>query len=177
MACTEEQKIYARAYYHANKDRLRDKRKEYAKKTSAANVARVNAWREKNPEKKLQWNRENNYKYYKKEIQTAWIENNRDHIRARERERYRTQEKYKILNLTKAAERRRAICKWANKERVKSFYIQARYMTKTTGIAYVVDHIVPIKHRLVCGLHNEFNLRVITDHENSVKKNSFSLGD
>jgi hypothetical protein len=44
---------------------------------------------------------------------------------------------------------------------------------KTTGIAYQVDHIIPLQSKYVCGLHNEFNLRVITAKENNIKGNRF----
>lgn len=34
-----------------------------------------------------------------------------------------------------------------------------------------VDHIVPLNHPLVSGLHNEFNLSVIPKEENRMKDN------
>jgi hypothetical protein len=36
-----------------------------------------------------------------------------------------------------------------------------------------VDHIVPLQSDIVCGLHNEFNLTVITKKANSEKRNYF----
>lgn len=43
----------------------------------------------------------------------------------------------------------------------------------STGIEWQVDHIVPLQSEFVCGLHNEFNLRVISQSENSSKKNRY----
>lgn len=40
----------------------------------------------------------------------------------------------------------------------------------------VVDHIVPITHPLVCGLHCLDNLQLITAEENGQKSNSFTVG-
>ena len=36
-----------------------------------------------------------------------------------------------------------------------------------------VDHIVPINHPLVCGLHTEDNLQIVTANYNHFKSNYF----
>jgi hypothetical protein len=64
---------------------------------------------------------------------------------------------------------------WANLEVIRQIYIESKLLTETTGIPYVVDHIIPRKHPLVCGLHNEFNLQIITRKENSKKSNCFTI--
>src|ERR1700740_1067666 len=38
-----------------------------------------------------------------------------------------------------------------------------------SGINYEVDHIIPLKHPLVSGLHVPWNMHIITDAENIVK--------
>lgn len=47
----------------------------------------------------------------------------------------------------------------------------AQMRLAVTGEKWEVDHIVPLQSKLVCGLHNEFNLQVITQRENSSKRN------
>ena len=61
--------------------------------------------------------------------------------------------------------------KWTNLEEIDKIYQTARQLTIETGIPHEVDHIVPIRHPLVCGLHVEYNLRVVTAQENNKKSN------
>lgn len=63
---------------------------------------------------------------------------------------------------------------WADKSKIKEFYLRASILTKETGITYEVDHIIPIKGKNVCGLHVETNLQVITQAENRKKGNQFT---
>ena len=62
---------------------------------------------------------------------------------------------------------------WANKDKIKEIYAKAADLTLETGIKHEVDHIVPLTNDLVCGLHVEHNLRVITLNENRKKHNKF----
>ena len=64
---------------------------------------------------------------------------------------------------------------WADKDKIYEFYKEARRLTKETGILHQVDHIIPSTNRLVCGLHNEFNLQILTKSENCSKSNKFEL--
>lgn len=49
----------------------------------------------------------------------------------------------------------------------------AQLRMAATGVEWEVDHIVPLQSKLVCGLHNEFNLAVITKSENLTKRNYY----
>jgi len=64
---------------------------------------------------------------------------------------------------------------WADKIAIKEMYIRARQLTAETGIKHEVDHIIPSNHELICGLHVENNLQILTETENISKSNSFSI--
>jgi hypothetical protein len=77
---------------------------------------------------------------------------------------------------TKARRRKHRLAtpKWLTrrqKKEIRQLYQIAMTMTKTTGEKYVVDHIVPLRSEIVCGLHVPWNLRVITHEENLAKSN------
>jgi len=62
---------------------------------------------------------------------------------------------------------------WANHFFIHEAYRLARLRTKTFGFRWEVDHIVPLRSPLVCGLHTEQNLRVIPFNENLAKSNHY----
>lgn len=62
--------------------------------------------------------------------------------------------------------------KWANKFFIAEIYRLAVARTAATGIKWEVDHIVPVSSPLVCGLHCEANLQVITEAANKKKNNT-----
>jgi hypothetical protein len=89
------------------------------------------------------------------------------------------EDKKKALWSAYVVERRKnrdkSMPQWADKKAIQSIYIRARQLTKETGIKYEVDHIIPSNHPLVCGLHVESNLQIITESENIKKSNSFLI--
>jgi 5-methylcytosine-specific restriction endonuclease McrA len=63
---------------------------------------------------------------------------------------------------------------WLTQEQktaIKQFYLDAMVATRVTGTPYVVDHIIPLRGKLVSGLHVPWNLAVITREENHIKSN------
>lgn len=74
-------------------------------------------------------------------------------------------------NMRRHAGKIQATPKWANRERMVEFYKEAERLTAETGIQHHVDHIYPLQGKIVCGLHCEANLNVITQFENIQKLN------
>lgn len=60
---------------------------------------------------------------------------------------------------------------WVDRKAILRLQHDARRKTRLSGCAYVVDHIVPLTHPLVCGLNVPWNMRVIPYAENAARSN------
>lgn len=65
----------------------------------------------------------------------------------------------------------RATPSWANRIAMGEYYAFAAIKSKMTGQSWQVDHIVPLKSPIVCGLHTDYNLQVIRSSQNQRKSN------
>ncbi len=93
--------------------------------------------------------------------------------------RYAEANKVRLRPLNAARAMRRVAMKlsatppWANKAAIDSIYVEARKVSEETGVEHQVDHVVPLQHPLVCGLHVEKNLRIIPRSINQSKGNRY----
>ena len=76
----------------------------------------------------------------------------------------------RAFNLWGSTKRRTRIPPWVS---ITDFLPICRKAVKA-GPGYVLDHIIPLKHPLVCGLHVPSNLRVVLRAANVRKGNSFT---
>lgn len=76
------------------------------------------------------------------------------------------------------AARKQATPKWADMEAIEKIYAECRARNKKARRkAYQVDHIIPLRGKLVCGLHVEGNLQILTKAANRKKNNKFDPTD
>lgn len=123
---------------------------EKTRESSRKNMKKI---READPEKSRKVVREN---------LTSWRKNNIPKIRA-----WSAGQKYWYKIATP---------KWLSKEHKKEivgFYWERKVLSEVTGIQFHVDHIIPLKGKIVCGLNVPWNLRTLEWKENIVKKNKF----
>lgn len=133
--------------------------RRYEEKNRAARNAAKREWELRNREKVSEYRR-------------RWAAENRDAFNAGQR-RYRARN---LLRMRRYSAKYRdaegmAAPQWANRFFIEEIYDLARLRTRYLGQQHHVDHIVPLQSDLVCGLHVENNLRVVTATENCKKGN------
>lgn len=133
-------------------------------------------WRTKNPEKakaiRTRWCLANNERNLLNI--SAWRKKNPINVaRASLKYRKKNAAYYAFKLATRRAAQKNAIPKWANMFFISEIYDLSKKRTDATGLKWNVDHIVPIQSKLVCGLHVENNLQVITERDNFEKKNHY----
>lgn len=62
---------------------------------------------------------------------------------------------------------------WADQTEINMVYLRAKKVEASCGTKMHVDHIVPLTHPLVCGLHCEANLQVLPAAKNLKKGNRY----
>ena len=127
---------------------------------------RNNKWRKANPEKvaagKLAWEQQDKLKDPKK-----YREKHRKHRDA-------NRPMYRAKWAKRRAIKKNAKPAWANDFFIEEAYELAKLRTEMTGFPWEVDHIVPLQHSDVCGLHVEHNLQVIPASANRRKSNRWA---
>lgn len=134
----------AKAYYEANKAAIEAYRAEYEAAHPGLAAARTAEWRKAHPGRDAANTR-------------AYAKANPGKINAAVAKR--------------EAQKLQATPAWANAFFIEEIYDLAARRTKLLGVEHHVDHIVPLRSKIVCGLHVETNLRVIPAVENMSKGN------
>lgn len=148
-----------RAYKQKHAVKIAAQRKAYYEANRAKWLDPETGWRfsEKAKSYDLAYRTDPEIAARKREYDREWRQANKPHLLAKAR-----------LRQTHVA---RATPKWANLDAIRAVYEQAAQLTAETGAKHHVDHYYPLKGRLVCGLHVENNLQIITADANWRKAN------
>lgn len=113
-------------------------------------------WRDKNLERlsayRLDWRKKNLEK--DRAALRQWMANNPGAMNT--------------LYAKRRAVRQKALPPWADMQAIRQIYREAK------KLGMHVDHIIPLRGKLVCGLHVENNLQLLTREENTRKRNHFN---
>jgi 5-methylcytosine-specific restriction endonuclease McrA len=106
------------------------------------------------------------------ETNRSWYEAHPDAIKkyndrgyAKDKSRYILQGNKRRMNIKQATPL------WFEREAIAALYVECDRISLDTGTPHHVDHIVPIKQELVCGLNCLANLQILTAVQNLKKKN------
>ena len=175
---------YRAAYCEANRERISEYNKTHRtpaqrrvlwNKYSASHRVELNekcrAFRLENREHCLKLRRENYAKHRQRERDRLrqWKLSNPEKIGGWEKkntEKVRLTKR--IAQNARRASQLTASPKWLTHTQqieIKSIYAEA------ARVKLVVDHIIPLKSRIVCGLHVPWNLQLLSKSDNSIKSN------
>lgn len=82
---------------------------------------------------------------------------------------------YRAKAASAKAHKLKACPPWIDQASIKAIYTQAKRLSDIIGIDYEVDHVVPLKHPLISGLHVPWNLEIIPKWQNRSKSNKFEV--
>lgn len=157
----EEKTEYFRLYRLKNKESLNQKSADWMLKNKEKFSIYAKKWKAENLE-------------HTRQLQANYRVINAEKLRNKNRE-------YRLANIPRLTEhlqnrnarKLNATPAWASREAMRKIYELSRILTSATGVIHHVDHIVPLRSPLVCGLHCEANLQCRTSVANMSKGNRF----
>jgi hypothetical protein len=174
--CKSCVKLACKRYYRENKEKVNAQNRAWAlanreKKAASDKMwrlanqekcnARNQAARDADPERNRAYQKKNWYKYYEKNLERKRVY------------RKETPELQLVYVRNRQTRQKNAMPKWADLDAIKAIYRQSAWATRVSGIKHHVDHFYPLKSDVVCGLHNQFNLRIVPAKINLSKGNKF----
>lgn len=161
--CKPCMQTFRKAWYENNKEKARDAVKNWHNKNQDRMRELQRNWHSANPERAAE------------KRQRAYRAGREQYLEYAKRVKLENRDFYTQLQRLREAKRSQAFPLWANRKKMNAIYREARRLEQEDGIKRHVDHIVPLVHPLVSGLHCEFNLQILTATENVMKHNKFEI--
>lgn len=146
----EKVKEYRKSYGEKNRDTVAMRFRRYWEANKAREQERCRRYQAKNLPSV-------------REQQREWRAENRHKVRAK--------------GALRAAAKIRATPPWlsdAHKAQIEAIYHERERVSTETGVLHHVDHIIPLRSHIVCGLHVPWNLQVIPANDNLRKSNKIT---
>jgi hypothetical protein len=142
-------------YVERNREVIRERGKQWAKDNRHVGKA----WRQRNLEKARESTRK--YMAANPHVKAAWREKNASLIKT-VKMAWRQRHPHKVTADTRKrqATQLRATPPWADHKAIEQYYLIAKYLSDEMGIAFHVDHVVPLQGGIVCGLHAQTNMSI-----------------
>jgi 5-methylcytosine-specific restriction endonuclease McrA len=139
----------------------RAKSSEWARENRARLTQKARVWRAENEDAWRKSSRafHNRNKAARAKSAALWAKENKGLRRA--------------VDARRKATKRQATPSWVDHAAITAIYQRSIDVERSSGIRMHVDHIVPLKHPLVCGLHVPWNLQVIPGALNESKRNKW----
>lgn len=151
------------AWFEKNKERRAEYRRQKYAENRERELEGMRQWRQANEDRRKQYAT----KYYERTRERN-AESNRKRMRRWAKE---NPARVAATNRKRQVAKLQAIPPWADLQKIEAIYAEARRITEETGIKHHVDHIYPLVSKVMCGLHCETNLQILTAAENCSKSN------
>ena len=169
-----------KAHSFENKDAIALKRREYYKLHKDQVSQWAKKFRAENPDICKQKEREK-YLRNSEKIKLRVLQYQKDfpEVNRKSSKKYRqaTPEKQSAKTARYRTRKYKAIPSWAESEWEKFFLAEIYHLSnirsELTGVKHHVDHKVPLKSDMVCGLHCSDNLQILEWHINISKSNRY----
>lgn len=148
-------------YRAANPEKIKDTLRKFRQKNAVSVAEYKRQYRAENPQKVKVARKISYDKNRETELAiAAEYKRNNPHIT-------------RAIAASRVAKKKCATPSWFSRDEVRELHKQAVEFTELTGYPWHVDHIVPLKSDLVCGLHWHGNMQVISGSENQSKSNRY----
>lgn len=176
-------------HYEVNQDRFLDSARKYRSENPESVKESLSKYYESNKETILAKSSERNKeKYLQYKDDPEYIAKRKQYYRDNQVSIEKKKRLYEASNRAQSnalkakyrASKRKATPNWLTDEdnaQIVEFYDCCQMFKTYTGLEYQVDHIIPLRSDIVCGLHVPWNLQVLTAFENNTKNNSFNVDE